>query len=113
MGHESHTEDHPNRYGNPSPPLLVVQQFKHVNFFRKIAPMPPNENEISHGRVLQRCVGRIAESATMDHHDGHILHCHLLVPLHCLKLAVINPTPSSSWRPLRRSRPANPPGQNG
>src|SRR5262249_13707879 len=51
--------------------------------------------------------------ATMGHHDGRIVHCHLLVPLHCLKLAVINPTPSSSWRPLRRSRPANPPGQNG
>jgi len=44
MNHESNTEDHPNRYGNPSPPPVAIQKFKHVNSFRKIVRMPPNYN---------------------------------------------------------------------
>ena len=42
MDHEPHTEDHPNRYGNPSLPALAIQQFKHVDSFRKIVPTSPN-----------------------------------------------------------------------
>jgi hypothetical protein len=52
MGHEPRTEDHPNRYGNPSLPLLAIQQFKHVDFSRKIVPMLPNDKEISHSSVV-------------------------------------------------------------
>src|SRR5262245_4177859 len=36
MDHEPDTEDHPNRYGNQSPPPVAIQKFKHANSFKSI-----------------------------------------------------------------------------
>src|SRR5262249_38657249 len=41
----SHTEDHSNRYWNPSLPPLAVQQFNDVDSLRKLVPMLPNDKD--------------------------------------------------------------------
>src|SRR5215510_10625380 len=66
MGYEPHTEDHPNRYRNPSLPPLTVQQIKHVVSFRKIGPMP---------RI--NCEDQLSE---YSQHNDHLSAC--LIGLH-------------------------------
>src|SRR4029453_18937594 len=38
MDDEPHTDDHPNRYGNPLPPPVAIQAFNHVDFLQESVP---------------------------------------------------------------------------
>src|SRR5262245_44976405 len=63
MNHEPHTENHPNRYGYPSPPLLAIRKFKHGNSLRKIVWMPPSGSALSRRQTTDDVL-----SAVDDHH---------------------------------------------
>src|SRR4030095_16836624 len=38
MDDEPHTDDHPNRYGNPLPPPVAIQAFNHLDFLQESVP---------------------------------------------------------------------------